>query len=161
VDYVVITTIEAPLRRELGRTTVGHFATTDGQQPSVVPVCFAVLGSTIYHAIDAKPKSGNPLALRRLRNLRSNPGAAFLIDHYEADWRRLWWVLVRGRVRLLDTGAEHRRAIAALKRKYPQYRQDLPLDDGALVIALDVQRLQHWRSSSPARPRGRRPDPPA
>jgi PPOX class probable F420-dependent enzyme len=161
VDYVVIPAIEAPRRRDLNRALVGHFATTDGQQPSVVPVCFAVLGSTIYHAIDAKPKSGNPVALRRLRNVRENPEAALLVDHYEADWRRLWWMLARGRVRVLETGAEHGRAIAALRRKYRQYREDLPLDEGALVIALDVRRLQHWRSSSRGRPRERRPDPPA
>jgi len=86
--------------------------------------------------------------LRRVRNVRANPRAALLIDYYVEDWRRLWWVLLRGRGRVLESGLEHARAIMALKRKYPQYRSSVPLAADALVIAIDVQRLSRWRPSS-------------
>ena len=78
-DHVGIAVIDAGLRRRMGRVRVGHFATTDGREPALVPVCFVVLGDTLYHAIDAKPKSTPPSRLRRVRNVRANPSAAFLI----------------------------------------------------------------------------------
>ena len=146
------------MRRQVTRARVGHFASSDGKRPAVIPVCFVLIGATLYHAIDAKPKSREPRRLQRILNLRANPNVALLVDHYEEDWRRLWYALFRGTARVLDSGAEHERAIRALRRKYPQYRTVVPLDSGALVIALDAQRLSHWRSSSPGPDRVRRRD---
>jgi PPOX class probable F420-dependent enzyme len=136
------------LRRRIARARVGHLATSDGTQPTVVPVCFVLLGDTLYQAIDAKPKSVAPGRLRRVKNVRANPRAALLIDHYVEDWRRLWWALLHGRARVIDHGAEHQRALTALRRKYPQYRTTTPLASDALVMALDVRRLRHWQARS-------------
>jgi PPOX class probable F420-dependent enzyme len=86
-----------------------------------------------------------------VKNIRANPEAALLVDQYLENWRRLWWVLIHGRARLVVPGPEQQRAIAALKRKYPQYRTTTPLAPDALVIALDVRRLRHWRASQPGR----------
>ena len=127
----------------------------------MVPVCFVLLGETVYQAIDGKPKSVNPSQLRRVKNVRANPNAALLIDHYLEDWRRLWYVVLRGKARIVDAGVEQRRAIGALRKKYPQYRTNVPLRSDALVIALDVRRLRHWRASSPGPGRARRPGRPA
>jgi PPOX class probable F420-dependent enzyme len=124
----------------------------------VVPVCFVLLGETIYHAIDAKPKSVGAEQLRRVKNIQANPQASLLVDHYVEDWRRLWWVLLHGRARLVPDGQEHARAVIALRRKYPQYRTTTPLPSGALVIALDVGRLRHWQASRSVR-RGGAPRP--
>jgi PPOX class probable F420-dependent enzyme len=125
-----------------------------------VPVCFVLRGESVYHAIDAKPKSSAPRRLRRVQNIEANPPAALLVDHYVEDWRHLWYALFFGRARVIERGPEHDRAIAALKRKYPQYRSTLPLARDALVIGLDVRRLSHWQASSPARRRaGRRGQP--
>ena len=145
--------IDAGLRRRINRARVGHLATSDGDTPSVVPVCFVLVGETLYQAIDGKPKSVDPGQLRRVRNVRANPRAALLIDHYVEDWRRLWYVLLRGKARVVDRGPEQHRAIIALRKKYPQYRTTLPLPLDALVIAIDVRRLRHWRASSPLRVR--------
>jgi PPOX class probable F420-dependent enzyme len=160
-DYVRITSISAQLRQRLNRARVGHFATTDGSRPTLVPVCFVLLEHTFYHAIDAKPKAAASRQLQRVRNLLTSPQAALLVDHYEEDWRRLWFALAHGRARLLERGPEHDRAIRALRRKYGQYRTTTPLDAGALVIALDAERLRHWRSSSSARGRAAHPGRPA
>jgi PPOX class probable F420-dependent enzyme len=149
--------IDAGLRRRIVRARVGHFATSDGRIPSVVPVCFVLLGETVYQAIDAKPKSVNPARLRRVKHVRANPNAALLVDHYVEDWRRLWYVLLRGKARIVDAGTEQRRAIIALRKKYSQYRTTVPLPSDALVIAIDVRRLRHWQASSPGRSHGRRP----
>jgi PPOX class probable F420-dependent enzyme len=145
--------IDAGLRRRINRARVGHLATSDGDTPSVVPVCFVLVGETLYQAIDGKPKSVDPGHLRRVRNVRANPRAALLIDHYVEDWRQLWYVLLRGTARIVDRGPEQQRAIIALRKKYPQYRTTVPLAPDALVIAIDVRRLRHWRASSPRRVR--------
>jgi PPOX class probable F420-dependent enzyme len=158
---LAIDVIDASLRRRIGRARVGHLATSDGMMPAVVPVCFVLLGSTIYQAIDGKPKSVAPSRLRRVKNVRANPRAALLIDHYVENWRQLWYVLLSGRARVIDRGAEQRRAITALRRKYAQYRTSVPLAADALVIAIDVRRLRHWRASSPGRRRAGPPGPAA
>jgi PPOX class probable F420-dependent enzyme len=146
--YLDIAVIAAGWRRRISRARVGHFATSDGTTPSVVPVCFVLSGETIYQAIDAKPKSVNAAQLRRVKNVRANPRAALLIDHYVEDWRKLWYVLLRGKARIVDAGPEQQRAIVALRKKYPQYRTTVPLAADALVIAMDVRRLRHWQASS-------------
>jgi PPOX class probable F420-dependent enzyme len=153
--------IDAGLRRRIARARVGHLATSNGLTPTVVPVCFILLGGTVYQAIDSKPKSVDRGQLRRVKNVRVNPKAALLIDHYVEDWHRLWWVLMHGRARIVDRGPEQARAIAALRKKYPQYRSSVPLAADALVIAIDLRRIQHWRSTAPARGRARRSSRPA
>src|SRR5438045_9033697 len=85
-DHVGIALIDAGLRRRIERARVGHFATSDGREAALVPVSFVLLGDTVYHAIDANPKSAAPDELRRVRNVRDNPSAATLVDHYDDDW---------------------------------------------------------------------------
>lgn len=143
--------IRGRLRRQVAEARVAHMATSGRARIGLVPVCFVLLGDTVYQAIDAKAKS-DARNLTRLKNIRANPEAAFLVDHYREDWRRLWYVLVRGTARILESpDPEHRRAIAALRRKYRQYREELPLAADALVIAIDVAALSHWQASSGGR----------
>src|ERR687887_130163 len=97
---------------------VARLASVDERgRPHVVPICFALDGDTLYTAVDEKPKRSR--ALRRLRNIEANPVAEVLIDHYEEDWSRLWWVRLRGRARVTDL---HERALELLQAKYEQYR---------------------------------------
>lgn len=46
--------------------------------------------SGLYTAVDAKPKRSR--RLRRIENARDRPDVAVLVDHYEDDWSRLWWM---------------------------------------------------------------------
>ena|SRR6266545_1134540 len=125
---------------------VGRLATvTPGGAPHVVPCCFVLAsaedGDVVYSAVDAKPKS--TLALRRLDNLRSNPAAALLVDHYDDDWSTLWWIRLDGQGRVLESGPEHTRALDLLAAKYHQYRAHRP--PGA-VIALDITACRSWQA---------------
>ena len=129
-------------RRFLTSRRVAHLATADSAgTPSVVPVCFALAAETLYITIDEKPK-GDPLRLRRLRNLAENPTAAVVADRYDEDWTRLGWVLVRGPAEILTAGEEHERAQALLRGRYPQLARmaitALP------VIALRIARASGW-----------------
>jgi PPOX class probable F420-dependent enzyme len=121
----------------LASARVARLATS---APRVVPVTFAIAGETIYHAVDHKPKATRRLA--RLDDLRADPRASLLVDHYDdEDWTRLWWVRADGTARILDDAPA---AIDLLVEKYAQYREQRPAGP---VIALDVQRIKGWEAS--------------
>ncbi len=128
----------------LRRARVARLATADAQgRPHVVPICFVFDGRTIYSAIDTKPKRVTPHRLRRVRNVRANPHVALVVDEYQEDWRRLWYVLVLGvAVTLGPGGREHVEAVARLRRKYPQYRT-MRLDDRP-VLRITPRRVIAW-----------------
>ena len=135
-----------PQRRFLNRRRVGHLATADARAaPHVVPVCFAVGDNALYITIDQKPK-GDPRALKRLRNIADNPAAAVVADHYDENWSRLGWVMIRGRAEILEAGAEHDDAQQLLRTRYRQYQMmaigDLP------VIAIRIERVTSWGTLS-------------
>ncbi len=128
------------MRSRVGAAEVGRLATVtvDGR-PHLVPCCFALAGDTIYSAVDHKPKSTQ--LLRRLTNLRANPNATLLVDHYADDWSTLWWVRADGVGRILTEGSDLADAIALLVAKYHQYRDEPPAGP---VIAIAVTTWRAW-----------------
>jgi PPOX class probable F420-dependent enzyme len=125
---------------------VARLATVDPDgRPHLVPIVFALLGETVYTAVDAKPKRSP--TLRRIENARARPDVTVLVDHYEDAWTRLWWVRLRGRARVLDGGDEAERALAALTAKYPQYRE-ASSTPGPPVLAVDVTEWRAWSASA-------------
>jgi PPOX class probable F420-dependent enzyme len=133
--------------RFLASRRVGHLATADARAaPHLVPVCFVVSEGALYITIDQKPK-GNVRALKRLRNIIDNPVAAFVADRWDEDWTRLGWIMLRGPAEILADGAEHDRAQALLRSRYPQY-QGMKLDD-LPVIAMRIERVTSWGNLSP------------
>jgi PPOX class probable F420-dependent enzyme len=131
-------------RRHLDEAAVAHLATVgDDRKPHLVPVTFARDGDTVYFAVDQKPK--RTADLKRLRNIAANPAIALLVDHYEDDWRRLWWVRVDGRARVLDAGPETARALDLLANRYRQYREQRPRGP---VVAIAIERLTGWAAET-------------
>lgn len=124
---------------------VGHMATVDAEgAPSVVPICFGIQGERLYSVIDEKPKTQSVMRLKRVRNLLGDPRLAVVVDHYDDDWSRLGWVLLRGRAAILAPGAEQREALGLLRGKYPQYRK-MALQ-GAPVIRMQIDSVRRWGS---------------
>ncbi len=128
------------MRRRVNSESVGRLATAGpGGQPHVVPVCFVLDGETIYFAVDAKPKQTRDL--KRLRNIASNPAVALLVDHYEDDWTKLWWVRVDGHAVAVAQGAESERAIDLLAGRYEQYRRSRPVGP---LVGIAIDRWSGW-----------------
>jgi PPOX class probable F420-dependent enzyme len=123
---------------------VARLGTVDGRsRPHVVPICFALVGDALYSVIDEKPKRGEPGRLRRVRNIASHPQVQVLFDRYDdGDWSALRFVQVRGRARVLTSGDEYERALAALRGRYRQYN-DMALS-GRPVIAVDIDGVVAW-----------------
>ncbi len=106
--------------------------------PHLVPVVFAVEGDTVYTAVDAKRKSTQKL--RRLANIEANPRVSLLVDHYNEDWDRLWWVRADGLATVHHDGEQMAIGYGVLRAKYPQY-QRTALDGPVVAIAVG-----HWAS---------------
>lgn len=131
------------MRRRVEGARVARLATSGpGAQPHVVPVCFALDGDTVYFAVDAKPKRTRDL--KRLRNIGANSAVSLLVDYYEDDWSRLWWVRLDGRARVLAGGPEADAAIKLLATRYAPYRASPPAGP---VVAIAVERWSGWTGS--------------
>ena len=130
----------------LSAARVGRLATagTSGQ-PHVIPIVFATDGQRLYTPIDRKPKRVAANQLQRVRNLLENPKIAFVVDHYEEDWSKLAWVLVKGTGTLLESGEVYTAGTALLEKKYPQYEQ-MPLKDRPLIVIVPSE-IRSWSST--------------
>lgn len=130
-------------RRRLADSPVALLATMspDGR-PHAVPVCFVLDGDVVFFAVDHKPKRTRQL--QRLRNIAANPAVTMLVQHYEHDWDRLWWVRVDGSARVLDDAERSRRAIELLTDRYPQYRTHPP--EGP-VVEIAIDRITGWSAT--------------
>lgn len=133
-------------RRFLEEHRVARLATADAEgAPHVLPICFVVLGDSLYFTIDEKPKR-DARRLKRLRNIAENSKVAVVVDRYDDDWSRLAWLMLRGEAEIIEGGDEHARAQAALVARYPQYRHmqlvDLP------VVAVCITRVSRWGNLS-------------
>jgi PPOX class probable F420-dependent enzyme len=134
------------MRRRIEEARVARLATAgaDGR-PHVVPIVFVVEGGTLYFAVDAKPKRTTDL--KRLRNIAANPAVTVLLDHYEDDWTRLWWVRLDGTAHVIEDDAAAQRATALLARKYPQYQAAPPPGP---VVAISIERTTSWSAAEDA-----------
>jgi PPOX class probable F420-dependent enzyme len=105
----------------------------------LVPVTFALDGRRLVSAVDHKPKTTSEL--RRLTNIERRPEVTVLVDHYEDDWSKLWWVRLRGRAVVVRDGPQHAAAVAALAVKYAQYADHPPAGP---AIVVDVVEWRAW-----------------
>jgi PPOX class probable F420-dependent enzyme len=134
--------VESWTTAAISAARVARLGTTGGDGAvRVVPICFAVVDGWLVSAVDHKPKRSD--RLRRLDDISLTGVATVLIDQYDEDWTRLWWVRVRGRAQVLAADDPHAAtARHALTVKYHQYRDQAP--SGAVYrIALDE--ITSWR----------------
>ena len=120
-----------------------RLATVDpAGQPHLVPFVFVVDERSIISVVDHKPKRTREL--QRLRNISVHPRVSVLVDHYEEDWSRLWWVRADGQARVVREGAELEKCITLLTGSYPQYELNRPQGP---AIVIDIERITGWSAS--------------
>lgn len=109
--------------------------------PHLVPIVFAVLaGGEIVTAVDHKPKSTRNL--KRLRNIERDPRVTLLVDSYDDDWSRLWWVRVDGVAHVSELAPPG--ASEALSEKYGPYRDSPPAGPW---IVIETTRCVTWSAT--------------
>lgn len=135
-------------RQRAAAARVAHLATVrpDGR-PHVVPVTFALAGDVVVTAVDAKPKRSTDL--QRLRNVAAQPAVSLLVDGWDEDWARLWWVRLDGTARTVEDPHARTQHLVPLVAKYRQYR-DAPPQGPVLVVALTS--WTSWAATAPGQP---------
>lgn len=130
-------------RRFVEACRVARLATVSQKgEVALVPVCYAFDGERFVTPIDEKPKRRD-VPLRRVRNVLETGRATLLFDHYEEDWSRLGWLLVRCEARLLDPeNPGHPALIELLRARYPQY--DSMRLEVAQLIVIEPRQVRAW-----------------
>ena len=131
---------------------IGHLATAScNLQPYLTPVVFVIEQKSIFIPLDHKPKTTTIKQLKRVKNITENPRVSFLIDHYEEDWKKLWFVMLIGHATLLyqkgkyqTTNEELIRIRSMLVEKYAQYTK---IGIGKLYIKISIDKIVHWKFS--------------
>ena len=126
------------VRALLERERRGVLTTLDpGGCGHSVPVVFVVIGDEIVAPIDHKPKTGR--VLTRVKNIERDARVTVLVDHWDEDWTRLAWVMVRARAVIEpDTPPE---VVQALNARYPQYA---PEERPDALIRMSPTKLTWW-----------------
>jgi len=154
---------EAAIRQRLDDWPVARLATIapDGR-PHQVPIVFARAGAALWSPIDGKAKSGGELA--RVRNVRAHPEVSLLLDAYDEDWTRLWWIRLDATARVVQPSRHGRAptpvgqatpsgdaafeaALLALRSKYPQYRTVPLLEGQPTLLAFTWSHVRSWHAA--------------
>ena len=127
----------------------------DGR-PRLVPIVFARFDDALWSPIDGKPKREGAPA--RLHDLRRDARATLLLDGWHEDWDRLWWLRLEVRGTERRAGGEGgctpetvAQVGAALRRKYPQYREGVALFAGTpTLVRLEPGTRTSWMAAPAA-----------
>src|SRR5258707_10437431 len=136
---------DSHVREFIAAARLAHLATADAAgAPHNVPVCYWFDGERIYFAIDEKPKRQTGNRIKRMRNIAENPRVALLIDHYEADWTQLAYVLIHGEAQVVEDPKEYMAALRYLRDKYLQYRRMTLSPERNPIVKIEPQRGHVW-----------------
>lgn len=109
----------------------------------VVPVVHAVVDRRIIVPVDTV-KAKRTTRLRRLANVAADSRCALLVDGWDEDWARLWWVRVHATAVEVAPGPV---VLAALADRFPAYAA---AGDVATTLELTPTRLTGWAAGGPA-----------
>ena len=148
-------TSNTDLKTIIDKARVARLAIVDSEcRPYLVPVVFAFDGKDYYIPIDKKAKHSKPEILKRIKNIQANPNVALLIDEYDEDWTKLYFVMIQGRASLISNKKERQeqnelplllleKAHKLLYEKYPQYQK---ISIGQYVIMIHPQKVITWKN---------------
>jgi PPOX class probable F420-dependent enzyme len=102
--------------------------------PHVVPVCPVLDGDEVVFLL--MPGSA------KLRNVRSEPRVALVVDDYREDWDANAGLVIRGTARFLE-GEAWERARELLNAKFTQYPTMLPIE-GDAIVAVAISHVASW-----------------
>jgi len=70
------------------------------------------------------------------------------VQHYDEDWRELWWLRLSGEGSVLDDvdeGSEEVRSVlTALENKYPQYGPTPVMSESRQLLRLSMDDARAW-----------------
>ena len=130
--------LKKEIAKLVGRERVCRVATAppNGGVPHVVPVCHVMADGKLYF--------GSERGAKKVKNLRANPHAALTVDLYSEDWSALKGVMIQGTATLLERGPFFRKVRRLLYLKYPQYPEDVGLEEGDVIVEITPAHVFSW-----------------
>ncbi len=128
--------MEKWLKNILDHWPIARLATSFDGNIHLIPVVFVRHGTSIYSPIDGKPKSARKL--QRIIDIETNPQITLLLDQYDDEWSKLWWVRITGTARCIELESEVR---ISLISKYPAYQN---VSVGHQCIQIDISNTTRW-----------------
>ncbi|HXX97336.1 MAG TPA: TIGR03668 family PPOX class F420-dependent oxidoreductase [Candidatus Bathyarchaeia archaeon] len=135
----------------IDKATVARLATVDSEcKPHLIPVVFVYDDDYYFIPIDQKSKRSKPENLKRIKNIQQNPNVALLIDEYNEEWRKLYFIMIQGKASILGGKESDQNEVALLEKahellsgKYVQYQQ---IGIGEYVIMIVPQKVITWKN---------------
>jgi PPOX class probable F420-dependent enzyme len=138
----------------INKAKVARLATVDIKcTPYLVPVVFVLDNDNDYYfiPIDEKTKKSRPENLKRVRNIQENPNVALLIDEYNEDWTKLYFVMIQGKASILGGKKLEQNEVPLLEQahkllrsKYHQYQK---ISVGEYLIMIMPQKVIVWKNN--------------
>ena len=108
-----------------------RLATVDSEcMPHLIPVVFVFDNDCYFIPIDEKTKRSKPENLKRVKNIQQNPNVALLIDEYNEDWTKLYFIMIQGKASIVGGKESDQNELALLEKahkllsgKYVQYQK--------------------------------------
>ncbi len=126
---------------------VARLATVDQKShPYVVPVVFVFHENSFFIPLDEKVKTVNPRKLKRIKNIEKNPNVTLLIDKYQNNWKKLFFLMIHGKATVIDeiNNKLMDKVHKLLISKYPQYKK---IGVGNSCIKINPTKVTFWNNS--------------
>jgi PPOX class probable F420-dependent enzyme len=139
------------LKTVIDKAKVARLATVDSEcKPYLIPVVFVFDNDCYFIPIDEKTKRSKPENLKRIKNTQQNPNVALLIDEYDEDWRKLYFIMIQREASIIggkELGQNEQvlleKAHKLLSGKYVQYQE---IGIGEYVIMIVPQKVITWKN---------------
>jgi PPOX class probable F420-dependent enzyme len=139
------------LKTIIDKARVARLATVDSEcKPHLTPVVFVYDNDCYFMPIDEKTKRSKPENLKRIKNIQQNPNVALLIDEYNEDWRKLYFIMIQGKASIIGGKELQQNEQVLLEKahkllcgKYVQYHE---IGIGEYVIMIVPQKVITWRN---------------
>ena len=136
----------------IDKARVARLATVDTEfKPHLIPVVFVFDNGRYFIPIDEKTKRSRPEKLKRAKNIQQNPNVALLVDEYNEDWTKLFFIMIQGKASIIGgKKLEKQNEVLLLEKahnllsdKYHQYQKT---GIGEYVIMIIPQKVITWKN---------------
>ena len=147
--------MEIHIKTKINKARVARLATVDQEcKPHVIPVVFVLDNdhNCYFIPIDEKTKRARPENLKRVKNIQENPNVALLIDEYNEDWTKLYFIMIRGKASIVGGKKLEQNEMSLLRKAhyllYHKYNQYQTTGVGKYVIMMIPQKVTTWNNES-------------
>jgi PPOX class probable F420-dependent enzyme len=135
----------------IDKARVARLATVDSEcKPHLIPVVFVFDNYNYFIPIDEKTKRSRPEKLKRAKNIQQNSNVTLLIDDYNENWRKLYFIMIQGKASIIGGKKLEQNELLLLEKahkllsdKYLQYQK---IGIGEYVIMIIPQNVITWKN---------------